>query len=793
MIRIHMDDETYGEIDLTKVGAYAYARHPATDILLMSFAVDDGHKQRWRPGDPVPAVFFKKNIEIEAWNSQFERLIYWEKLEKRYGWPHLELEQFVCVAAQARAMAACPSKLEIAALFLDRPFKKDMKGHRHMLYMCKPAPEKEQLEFMRGLRDGESAAEWAEKAKRCHHTPRNLDRLHDYCDTDLESERDIGSVLPEWNEDVLQAFWESERINDEGLVVDREFALAATEYAEDEKAYFNKRIAEITSEPKLNKDGEHERDFEGNLCYYPPEVTTPRQFQRINKWCLPKMCDEAYAMTVWYDNGVKKHSFDADTRANLLAEYARDGEFLDEDVAEFIEILDAAGKSTISKYEAITKRAIQDDEGRWRIHGLYMFAGAPQSGRYSSVGIQVHNLVRTVPPSALRLIKAFKRRDSRHVEQAVAEWADAINDKIDASISKPATTPNKNRKGIAENQKRYGTGANAVGRAGNPGRAQKRAVPEAIHALGQLVRPTITACPHGDFDVAWCDWSSIEAVVLPWLTLDPRAESRLELFRRGEDLYLKTASAICKQLITKEDEFERQAFGKVPELSLGYCGGAGAFMAMGKNYGVHLPERQVVGIVKDWREENPWAMDFARGLERAAMTAIRNPGVGYSHGRVEYFFDEDALDGIGALYAILPSGRALCYPNASIDVQVTPFGKKVLQITAMKGSWRPAKGAVEWPRVSVWYGLLAENATQGVATGDLLNAALIRARRKYRLRVCGTTHDEIKIYTPQPEIDAPRLHDCMVEKPKWPGIDALPLRADYGYGYRYKVKFAEAA
>jgi DNA polymerase len=403
---------------------------------------------------------------------------------------------------------------------------------------------------------------------------------------------------------------------------------------------------------------------------------------------------------------------------------------MDADLAEFVQLLDLAGKSTIAKYQAIASRAVDGlTDNNPRVHGAYMFAGAAQSGRYSSPGIQVHNMVRKVPEDASRIIAAFKHR--------------------------------------------------CVG----------RQFGEPLHLLGQLVRPTITGDPDDRFDLVWCDWSSVEAMVLPWLTLDAGADDRLEAFRRGEDIYLKTASRIAGRTITKADAFERNCFGKVPELSLGYCGGAGAFKSMMKNYSVHLPEKQIVEIVKTWRAQNPWAMAFGDGLEQAAMNAIRYPGSSYSHGRIGYVFDEDALDGIGALYAVLPSGRKLCYPNARIDVVRTPYGRDGLQITAMKGAWHPKRGEKEWPRVGIWKGLLVENACQAIATADLLNASLLRARQKYRLTVAGHTHDEILIETPDPERDAKRLLECMLEKPDWPGIDALPLRAEVDCGFRYKVKF----
>jgi hypothetical protein len=820
IVRIHHDKETYSEADLTRIGAHKYARDPSTDCLLTSGLVEgEKHTRRWRPGDRYPyADIHPDDIEIHAWNSQFERLIWEHVMVPVYGWPKLALEQFVCVSAQARSLASGPAKLDVAGQFFQQRHKKDNKGHLHMLKMCRPATEKQQLDWLRGAVDRMGRTVDHDEAKRCHHTAKDLDRLHDYCDQDVFTEYQVAGILPEWGQEELDAFHESERINDHGLVVDRDFALAAADYAEDEKAYFARRIVEITN----------------------GEVQTPRQFQRIAKWVLPLMSDDAVEMTVWHDDGVKKNSFDADTRANLLAECSRDSEFIgrarklrvpkrlaaefdDEDaddldaiedpdkresagdvmvlrdcprwavcrvLEEFIEVLDMAGNSTVSKYQVIADRAMLDKDGNWRVRGLYMFAGAAQSGRYSSTGIQMHNLKRDVPKNASELIRAFKREDREAVQKQVDAWCAAHNAKLGNAKKNGigATTGKENARAEIGTPDKWKKNPNKGDTGASSG--QRKLEPEPVHALGRLVRPTITGCPEDRFDLAWCDWSSIEACVLPWLSMHPGADDRLALLRRGEDLYCKTASGICGRKVTKEDEFERQAFGKVPELSLGYGGGIGAFLAMGKNYGVHLREKEVDGIVKAWREENQWAVDFWNDLEHAAQNAILYPGRSYSAGRVSYRYDPDALDGIGSLYAMLPSGRELSYPGARLDVS-RKFGREVLTISAMKAAWRPKKGEKTWPRVALWRGLLAENATQAVATGDLLNIALLRCRRA-GLVVCSHTHDEIMIETPDPERDGERLKSIMLKKPNWPGVDALPLKAEVGMGFRYKVKFPEA-
>lgn len=717
MIECHLDLESYSEVDLTKIGVYKYAIDQSTDVLLASFAIGDEPVQRWRPGQPYPFRNLPQDqLVILAWNASFERVMWENVLCEVYGWPKLALEQFVCVAAQARCMAAAPGKLETAARFFRRPFQKDNRGYLHMLRMCRPATEKQRADYSESL--GRDPAKYAAN-KRCHHTPDALDRLHDYCDIDVETERDIHRILPPWREEELQAYWENEYVNDHGVCVDKQFALTATKFAEEEKRYFNARLAELTAN----------------------EVTSPKQFDRIKKWALARMPAEAIEMTEHYDAGVKKNTFDADTRANLLGAADADPELLTDDVYEFVDILDQAGKSTISKYEAIAARAVHDYnfDGQTRVHGTYVFAGAGQTGRASSNGIQVHNLLRNVPKDADAMLEAFMADDHKAIEN-------------------------------------YGP---------------------VVHSLAKLIRPTLVAPSRpGDY-LLWGDWSAIEARVLPWLADDPRADARLDVFRRKEDIYLTAASAIYGREITAKDEDERQA-GKVFELSCGFGGSYDAVRKMAKKIGVAMTDSQIKHGVDRWRTANQWAanrdpnrgpLGFWARLDIATVAAMRNPGVEFKVGRVAYRYDRDALGGLGALFCALPSGQNLCYPRAELRMQPTPWGEDRIGVSFAKGGWRPKKGdEANWPRVALYSGIACENVTQAAAACLLKLALRTAAYEPYRFDVCLHTHDELVIETRDPQRDGPLLTQLMTTTPPWPGGAKLPLAAETGYGRRYKVK-----
>lgn len=271
--------------------------------------------------------------------------------------------------------------------------------------------------------------------------------------------------------------------------------------------------------------------------------------------------------------------------------------------------------------------------------------------------------------------------------------------------------------------------------------------------LKGMLRPALIPAAGKQFVVA--DWSGIEARCNPWLS--GGGEDVLDVFRSGQDIYVLTAAAIFK---TPDVTPELRQVGKVAVLACGYGGGVGAFAAMGRAYGVHLPEAVAKRTVDAWRRVNQWAVRYWQALESAYMRAMRNPNQEFAAGRVFYLFD-----GTHLWYA-LPSGRVLCYPYARFE----PDG-----VSYAKCAWKPAQGATEWPRARLWSGLAAENICQAVAN-DLLRHSLRQVED-----VVLTVHDEIVIETASPDVDA--LRQVMCTPPAW--ASDLPLKVDIKVMSRY--------
>lgn len=359
------------------------------------------------------------------------------------------------------------------------------------------------------------------------------------------------------------------------------------------------------------------------------------------------------------------------------------------------EVVQSADDLWASSVAKFARMAALADEEDHRVRGAFVFNGGAATGRLSSYGLQVHN---------------FTRKCAKEPQQ--------VRDSMvaDASIV-PA----------------YGKRVTDV--------------------LKGMLRPALIPAAGKQFVVA--DWSGIEARCNPWLS--GNGEDVLNVFRSGQDIYVREASLIFK---TEDVTPDMRQIGKVAILACGYGGSVGAFAAMGRNYGVHLPEAAARRTVDAWRRANQWAVKYWQALESAYMRAMRNPNQEFAAGRVFYLFD-----GVHLWYA-LPSGRVLCYPYARFE----PDG-----VSYAKCAWKPAQGATEWPRARLWSGLAAENICQAVAN-DLL---------RYSLRqvddVVLTVHDEIVIETASPDVDA--LRQAMCTPPAW--ASGLPLAVDIKVMSRY--------
>jgi DNA polymerase len=370
----------------------------------------------------------------------------------------------------------------------------------------------------------------------------------------------------------------------------------------------------------------------------------------------------------------------------------------DEVPADVQEVIQCADDLWASSVAKFSRLSGLADEEDQRVRGAFVFAGGSATGRASSYGAQVHNFTRKC-----------------------AEEPTAVRN---AMVRGHAIVP------------RYGKRVTDV--------------------LKGMLRPALVPAKGKHFVVA--DWAAIEARVNPWLS--GRGDDKLELFRTGEDVYKVNAAATFSVRVADVTKDQRQ-IGKVQELACGFAGGVGAFAAMGRAYGISLPEPVAKRMVDGWRRANTWAVPYWTSLEESYTRAMRNKGREFKAGRITYLFDGQHL------WYALPSGRILCYPYAKLESD---------GISYAKAAWKPAQDAKEWPRARLWKGLACENVTQAVAN-DLLRHSL-RQLDDVVLHV----HDEIVVETADPSA-AENLKRVMCTAPAW--AQGLPLDAEVETMKRY--------
>jgi DNA polymerase len=249
--------------------------------------------------------------------------------------------------------------------------------------------------------------------------------------------------------------------------------------------------------------------------------------------------------------------------------------------------------------------------------------------------------------------------------------------------------------------------------------------------------------------------------------LSGRGDDKLAIFASGEDVYKVNASATFGVSVSQVNKDQRQ-IGKVQELACGFAGGVGAFAAMGRAYGILLPESDARRMVDAWRRANPWSVLYWQELESAYTRAMRNKGKEFSAGRVVYLFD-----GLHLWY-VLPSGRILCYPYARLETD---------GVTYAKAAWKPAADAKEWPRARLWKGLACENITQAVANDLLRHSCRQLDAEKYEIIL--TVHDEIVLEcaTDAVGLTTQRVKEIMCTPPAW--ATGLPLDIECSVMERY--------
>ena len=445
MFTIALDFETRSRVDLIKCGADVYAEDYSTEILCCSFIrKDTGQEWLWFASETLPnevSDALEECDELEAQNARFDQLIYECIAVADHGFPIVPSDKWMCVAAQCR-VNALPASLDGATRAANSRHKKDHAGSALIRKLS--IPDKKTGEF--------------------NEDPALILDMGDYCAGDSRAMVAVTTQMRPMSDEEKLDWRVNERINDRGIKIDRELAELAQTYAEFEKEDLGERLAILT-------DG---------------AVTAVTQSAKAVKWVVQNAWVSEQGAP-WFEcifkvdkkTKERKMTFDKAARASLL-----ELDCLTPVVREVVEIFDDGSNSSVAKFTAMLNRADPDTD---RVHGCLVFAGAGQTKRYSSKGLQLQNFKRD----------CFNAEQTVILKELMRLGGDLRTDFNSASI---------------------------------------------METLAKLLRPAIM--PEAGHKFVVGDWSAIEARSLPWLSDSKGGESVLDIFRGGRDIYRETADAM---------------------------------------------------------------------------------------------------------------------------------------------------------------------------------------------------------------------------------------------------------
>ncbi|APM00319.1 DNA polymerase [Salmonella phage STP03] len=337
---LYLDTETFSEADLKKVGSYAYAEHPTTEIVICTYAFDEGPVQVWdaTDGSDMPRDLRRAMLKLQKPDSNLklvgQNFLMFDRPVIKHCWGFELLVENIIDTMIVAFRHALPGSLAALCevLNIDASMAKDKRGKALIQRFSKPTPKNYKI---RRYTADTHPKEWAEFIA--------------YAKSDITSMREVYKKMPKWGnsefEDrVLQL---DQVINDRGFKVDVALAEAAIE---------------AVTRHKEELQEEAQRKYGGSL--------TGKDF-------LPILQELAPAHRI--------HNAQKSTLNDLLAD-----EDLPDDARTIIEMRLGAASTASTKYAPLLLGRSSDDRRR----GCLQYGGAKRTLRWAGKGFQPQNLAR---------------------------------------------------------------------------------------------------------------------------------------------------------------------------------------------------------------------------------------------------------------------------------------------------------------------------------------------------------------------------------------------------------------
>lgn len=342
--KLHIDIETYSSVDIRTAGHYKYIESDDFEILILCYAIDDEPVQRidmvgLEPSDPEWSeileefLVYYNNPSVEKWahNATFERNSFKKRGMER------PINEWHCSAVKA-AYSGYPLSLEQVskAMKLEEENKAKLATGkaliRYFSIPCKPTKT-----------NGQRTRNYP------HHDPEKWEEYIDYCEMDVEAEREITKRLEAFQYPAFERamYILDQEINDRGILIDVDMAKTATKIVKKNAEVLGGQIKEITGVDNPNSPAQL-KEWLG--------AAMKRDINSLAKGVIPSLIEEAES----------------------------------EAVKKVLELRTKASKTSNKKYNAMLNCVGKDGRGR----GFFQHYGANRTGRWAGRIVQLQNLPR---------------------------------------------------------------------------------------------------------------------------------------------------------------------------------------------------------------------------------------------------------------------------------------------------------------------------------------------------------------------------------------------------------------
>ena len=335
MTSISIDIESHSSANLAKSGVYHYCEAEDFEILLFGYSIDDSKVRviDLAQGEKIPKKILEAltddHIIKWAFNATFERIC----LSRYLGLPtgtYLDPTSWRCTMIWSAYLGLPLSLMGVGAV-LGLEKQKLSEGKDLIRYFCIPCTPTITNGSRRRNKPSDAMDKWRQ--------------FIEYNKRDVEVEMAIHQRLVKFPvpESVWEEYHQDQRINDCGVLLDRDLVRSAIEMDTCSRKELMDKMKAIT------------------------DLENPNSVQQLKNW-LTK-------------NGLEVDSLGKKDVKALLKDAPRP-------LQEVLELRLQLAKSSVKKYQAMENAACADDRAR----GMFQFYGANRTGRWSGRLTQLQNL-----------------------------------------------------------------------------------------------------------------------------------------------------------------------------------------------------------------------------------------------------------------------------------------------------------------------------------------------------------------------------------------------------------------